>query len=341
MGPNGRAASALPEKKVEAWTSDMLVVPPEREPSGWRSAYAWVAQVRTLPKQAILIVNAASRQGKEAFEPARDKLIAAGLELIDARAVEQPETLNGEVNAAISRAPMVIVGGGDGTLSKAIDYFLGKDTVFASLPLGTANSFARTLGMPLDLDGAVDVVANGAPKLIDLASIDGDYFLNNASLGLAPVVAETVPSGLKKSLGRLGYLLWAGWSATNFKAFRLTVDDGTRKHRLWATEARIANGRYHGGVELIESADLRSGEIVVQAVQGRSLVHLGWSYLASAAKLRARRATVREFHGTSMRIGTKPRMRVSIDGELGPETPFEAKVLADAVTVAAPREQSS
>ena len=34
-------------------------------------------------------------------------------------------------------------------------------TVFALLPLGTANSFARTLGIPLDLDGAVDVIAKG------------------------------------------------------------------------------------------------------------------------------------------------------------------------------------
>jgi diacylglycerol kinase family enzyme len=103
---------------------------------------------QALPRQAILIVNAASRRGKEAFEPARDKLIAAGVELIEARSVEEPETLPGEITSAIDRAPMVIVGGGDGTLSESIDYFLGADTVFAFLPLGTANSFARTLGFP-------------------------------------------------------------------------------------------------------------------------------------------------------------------------------------------------
>lgn len=293
----------------------------------------------TLPKQAILIVNGASRRGKEAFAPARDKLIAAGIALIDARNVDDPQTMDGEVTSAIARAPMVIVGGGDGTLSDTIDYFLGKDTVFALLPLGTANSFARTLGLPLDLDGAIDVIANGFARRIDLASIDGDYFLNNAALGLAPIVAESVPHGLKKSFGRLGYLLWAGWSAANFKAFRLTVDDGKHKHRLWATEARIANGRFHGGVELIESASVDSGEIVVQAVQGRSILGLAWSYFASAAKLKGRRHTVREYHGTWMRISTKPTMRVSIDGELGPETPFEVRVVPDAVTIAAPRKK--
>jgi YegS/Rv2252/BmrU family lipid kinase len=292
--------------------------------------------VAPLPRQAILIVNAASRKGAEAFEAARDKLVEAGIALIDSRAVEDPELLAGEVTAAIDRAPMVIIGGGDGTLSKAVDHFLGKDVVFALLPLGTANSFARTLGIPLDLDGAVDVIANGVARPIDLASINGDYFLNNAALGLAPVVAETVPSGLKRMLGRLGYLVWAGWSAASFDAFRLVVDDGRRQHRLWATEVRIANGRFHGGLELIESADLDSGEVVVQAVQGRSLTKLAWSYVASALKAPSRHETVREFRGREMRVATKPRMRVSIDGELGPETPLDIEVAPDAIRVAAP-----
>jgi YegS/Rv2252/BmrU family lipid kinase len=292
-----------------------------------------------LPRQAILLINTASRKGADAFEPARDKLIAAGIELIDARAVDEPKALAGEVRAAVDRAPMVIVGGGDGTLSETVDHFLGTDTVFALLPLGTANSFARTLEIPLELDGAVEVIATGAARRIDLAAINGDHFLNNAALGLAPVVAESVPQGLKRSLGRLGYLLWAGWSAANFRAFRLTIDDGRVVHRLWATEARIANGRFHGGVELIESADVESGEIVVQAVEGRSVAKLGWSYLASALKVPSRHEAVREFRGQRIRIDTRPRMRVSIDGELGPETPFEASVAPGAILVAAPRKR--
>lgn len=290
--------------------------------------------------QAILIVNTASRRGAEAFEEARDKLVGAGIELIDARAVEQPDRMAGEVTAAIDRTPMVIIGGGDGTLSKAIDHFLGKPVVFAFLPLGTANSFARTLGVPLDLDGAIQVIADGLVRRIDVGSIDGDYFLNNAAMGLAPVVAESVPDGLKRTLGRLGYLLWAGWSAASFKAFRLTVDDGRGRHRLWATEVRIANGRFHGGLELIEDADLDSGEIVVQAVQGRSVARLAWSYFASALKTSRRKDSLREFRGRRMRIETKPRMRVSIDGEVGPETPFEVTVAPEAVLVAAPRPAS-
>jgi YegS/Rv2252/BmrU family lipid kinase len=219
-----------------------------------------------------------------------------------------------------------------------VDHFIGKDVVFAFLPLGTANSFARTIGVPLDLDGAIEVIAKGEPRKIDVGCINGDYFLNAAAMGLAPKVAESVPHGLKRTLGRLGYLVWAGWSAANFRAFRVKLEDGTRTVRMWATEVRIANGRYHGGIELIENADLKSGEIVIQIVTGRSILKLGWSYFAAATKLKARHQAVREFVAQKFTLSTRPRMRVSIDGEVAAETPLEISAVPDAVTIAVPRD---
>ena len=292
----------------------------------------------TLPKQAILIVNAGSRRGAELFAQARDKLKAAGVELLDAKKCKTAKSMETAVKSALRKAPMVIVGGGDGSLSSVVDFFIGTDVVFAFLPLGTANSFARTVGIPLDLDGAVNVIATGVPRRIDVGCINGDYFLNAAAMGLAPRVAETVPHGLKRKLGRLGYLVWASWSAANFRAFRVKLEDGKHSWRMWATEVRIANGRYHGGIELIENADLESGEIVVQVVAGRSVLKLGWSYFASVTKLKARRQIVRELVAREFVLSTKPRMRVSIDGEVAEETPLHISALPDAVTIAVPRE---
>ena len=292
---------------------------------------------KSLPKQAILVVNAGSRRGADLFAEARDKLTAAGIELLSAKKCKTAKSMETAIKQALKKAPMVIVGGGDGSLSSFVDYFIGKDVVFAFLPLGTANSFARTMGVPLDLDGAVDVIAKGEARKIDLGCINGDYFLNAAAMGLAPKVAESVPHGLKRTLGRLGYLIWAGWSAANFRAFRVKLEDGKRTVRMWATEVRIANGRFHGGIELIENADLKSGEIVVQVVTGRSIAKLGWSYFASATKLKARHQTVREFVASEFTLSTKPRMKVSIDGEIGRETPLKISALPNGVTIAAPR----
>ena len=63
---------------------------------------------------------------------------------------------------------------------------------------------------------------------------------------------------------------------------------------------------------------------------------LGWSYFAAAVKLRRRHETVREFVARELRLSTKPRMKVSIDGEIGAETPLDISAIPDAVTIAAP-----
>ncbi|HET9334871.1 MAG TPA: YegS/Rv2252/BmrU family lipid kinase [Sphingomicrobium sp.] len=291
-----------------------------------------------LPKRAMLVINARSRRGAAAFDEVRDKLTAAGLELMDAHAVQNPEMMEPVVKAAIARAPMVIVGGGDGTLSSVVDHFVGTDTVFAVLPLGTANSFARTLGLPLDQEGAIKVIAYGRRKRIDLGIIDGDYFANVAALGLSPLIADTVPARLKRWLGVIGYVVWAARVAFKFRPFKLrvTFEDGSMA-KSWATEARIANGSHHGGVLLVESAELDSGEMVIQAVTGKSIAHLAWSWFVTLFRLRHREQTVTEWHGKRMKLETRPRQKISIDGEVAAKTPVVVECARGAIEVAAPR----
>lgn len=294
---------------------------------------------RPLPRQAALIVNAHSRKGEALFAQAKAKLEQAGMELLAAHAIKNPELMEETVAKAIADgAPMVIVGGGDGSMSGTVDQLVGKDCVFAVLPLGTANSFARTLGLPLDLDGAVATIANGRRRRVDLGMIDKDYFVNAASLGLSPMIGQTVPHKLKRYLGRIGYLLWAVKCSVGFRAFRLTIDDGQQEWRLWSTEVRILNGPYHGGVELSDHADVDTGEIVIQAVVGRSKPRLAWDWYAKFFKLRDRDAHTEEFHGKAFTLTTHPRQRISIDGEVLAKTPVVAKVAPGAIEVAVPAE---
>ena len=291
-----------------------------------------------LPREAILIVNAMSRRGADAFEEVRDKLRQAGVKLLECHAVHEPQEMEVTVKRAIAAAPMVIVGGGDGSLSSNVDWFVGTDTVFAILPLGTANSFAKTLGIGDDLDSAVNAIANGRRRRIDLGRINGDFFANAAALGLSPLIADTVPHKLKRYLGMLGYIIWAVRVAFKFRPFKLAIteEDGT-VHRCWATEARIANGSHHGGVELVESQELDSGDIVIQAVTGRSLLHLAWSWFATLLKLSAREQTFTEWRGRKLKLDARPPQKISVDGELSARTPVTIEVAGACIEVAAPR----
>ena len=47
-------------------------------------------------------------------------------------------------------ADRIVIGGGDGTLSKALPTLLKLKKPLAVLPLGTANDFARTIALPAD-----------------------------------------------------------------------------------------------------------------------------------------------------------------------------------------------
>ncbi|WP_150290829.1 diacylglycerol/lipid kinase family protein [Sphingobium estronivorans] len=294
-------------------------------------------ETKSLPREAALIVNVHSRRGEALFKEAKTLLEQAGLRLIAAHAVKEPDRLQAMVRQAVAQgAPMVIVGGGDGSMSGTVDELVGKDCVFGVLPLGTANSFARTLGIPLDLEGAVAVIAGGQRRRIDLGMIEHDYFVNAASLGLSPMIGETVPHKLKRYLGRIGYLLWAVKCSVGFRAFRLVLDDGGGARRMWSTEVRILNGPYHGGVELSDQADVDTGEIVIQAVVGRSHARLAWDWYAKFFKLRDRDAHTEEFRGKSFRVETVPPQRISIDGEVLATTPATVKIAAGAVDVAVP-----
>jgi YegS/Rv2252/BmrU family lipid kinase len=295
---------------------------------------------KPVPREAVLIVNAHSRRGAELFRDARAKLEMAGIRLIAAHGVKDPSKLDDRVREAVADgAPMVIIGGGDGSLSCAVDFVVDKQCVFALLPLGTANSFARTLGLPLDLDAAIDTIVNGRRKRVDVGVINGDYFVNSAAIGLSPMVAESVPHGLKKWLGRFGYLIWALWCLMRFRSFELIVEDGRETHKLKALEVRIANGGFHGGVEVVDDADVDSGEIIVQAVIGHARRTLIWSWFSTIFRLPARQQTVCDFRGRRMAVITKPSLPISIDGEVSARTPAVVEIAERAIEVVVPAEQ--
>ncbi|WP_326524320.1 diacylglycerol/lipid kinase family protein [Sphingomonas sp.] len=289
-------------------------------------------------RSAALIVNAKSRKGQALFDQARTALASAPF-TVDAHAVEDPEDLEVTVERALARKPdLVILGGGDGTVSGLVDLLVGKGVTLGVLPLGTANSFCRTLGIPLDVEGAVKVLSEGHPRRIDLGMIDGDYFANAATLGIAPQIAESVPHNLKKYLGRAGYLGWAALQYARFRPFWLTVDVGRGPQSLKVVEVRIANGRFHGGEEMMEEAEIDNGEIVVECVRGNFKRRLLANWAATVLRLEARRDDVVVFRGKSIKLDTRPRLPVSIDGEVLAKTPVTAKVAAGAIDVMVPAE---
>lgn len=91
---------------------------------------------------------------------------------------------------AIGCGQVVVAGGGDGTVSAAAAALAGTGGVLGVLPLGTCNHFAKDLGLPLDLVGAVSTVLTGRVRTVDVGEVNGQVFLNNSSLGLYPKLVQ-------------------------------------------------------------------------------------------------------------------------------------------------------
>lgn len=297
-----------------------------------------MAVTKPVPKDAILIVNTRSRRGQRVYREAVTKLEAAGVRLIEKHSIRKPgDDLIPAMRAAVrSGAPMVIIGGGDGSLSCTVDEVVDRDCVFALLPLGTANSFARTLGIPLDLDGAINTIATGKRRRVDVGAVNGDFFANASSIGLSPMIAETIPHKLKRHFGRPGYLLWSIRCLARFKSFELTVEGPGGTERLRALEVRIANGPYHGGIEVVEGASVDSGEIVVEAVSGHARTTLAGNWVRLLLGLPKKERQVRQFRGRRLRITTDPSLPISIDGEVLHHTPVTVEVAERAIEVVVP-----
>jgi YegS/Rv2252/BmrU family lipid kinase len=297
---------------------------------------------------AALVVNTASRRGADAFPAAREALPANGIELGLARAVTDPSTLPDVVReAAISGHRLVVVGGGDGTLGGAAgvlaDLPRPYHAVLGVLPLGTANDFARTLGIPSDVEAASRVLATGRIVDIDLGRANGRAFLNVASLGLSVEVAHELKPGLKRWLGPAAYpvaVLLAYRRHRPFRA-RLEFPDGERGPVDLGDllQIGVGNGRhYGGGATVAPDAGIDDHRLDVFAIEkGRLRDHVTIAGLLRNGRF-VEHEKVRHLTTTQVAVTTDGGAQpVNLDGEIGTTTPARFLVQSNALDVVVPQ----
>lgn len=116
--------------------------------------------------------------------------------------------------AARSRADIVLCGGGDGTVSAAAARLMRSRKALAVLPAGTMNLFARSLGIPLGLEAAVEALADAQVKAVDVATANGRPFVHQFSVGMhARMVRQRERMQFGSRLSKIGASARAAWNA--------------------------------------------------------------------------------------------------------------------------------
>nr|WP_307719012.1 diacylglycerol kinase family protein [Massilia glaciei] len=252
----------------------------------------------------------------------------------------------GAARAALARgAPIVVAGGGDGTINAVASVMVDTKVAFGVLPLGTLNHFAKDLGIPLALEAAVRNVAEGRRASVDVGEVNGRIFLNNSSLGLYPdMVRDRVKQQTRLGRGKWPAALWASLSVLRrypFLSVRLAVDDdeaGLARARR-TPFVFIGNNAYTmQGFDIGARSRLDGGTLSLYVAQhpGR-LALLRFAVLALFGRL----AQERDFDvllAEKMAITThRKRLRVATDGEVTVmATPLRYRIRPGALTVVVP-----
>lgn len=302
-------------------------------------------------RRAALIVNTRSRSGERAFFEALDRLHDLGVPLGATYALRDPARLAETVREVLAedsgeRYDLVILGGGDGSVSSVVDYLVDHRAVLGLLPLGTANDFARTLEIPFDVAGACETIARGKVVDVDLGVAGGNYYVNLASVGLSVGVTQALSPRLKRTAGALAYPVAAVKAFLSHEPFsaRLTFPDGDHEpvefERL--LQAGVGNGRFYGGGMVVASGsgiDDRSLDVyAIELGRHRDLVGIA-RYLKSGDFIQSER--VHHFRTARVDLETEPRLPVNIDGELVARTPQRFSIAPNALKVMAPPDSTA
>ncbi|WP_020207654.1 lipid kinase [Gilvimarinus chinensis] len=285
--------------------------------------------------KALLIVNPKARNGASAqLQEGMKTLQEAGIatELFESHSAEQTREIIAERHRELD---LVIIGGGDGTISSAAQTLHQYRLPLAVLPLGTANDLARSLGLPEDIEDVFAVIARRQLMPIDLGSVNGRCFFNVANMGLGVKVTEELTPEVKKHWGVLSYLRAFFAALMRVKQFKVRLQVDGRQYKLRSIQLAVGNGRYYGGGNVVdERSRIDDGEFSLYSIKPQSV----WEFLTLAPLLREgrqkRAQRVVQLRGKEMELTTRPkRMEIHADGEPIAHTPAKFELLPGALQV--------
>ncbi|MFI7600520.1 diacylglycerol/lipid kinase family protein [Actinoplanes sp. NPDC049681] len=180
-----------------------------------------------------------------------------------------------QVRRALKEKPdLLIVWGGDGMVQRTLDTVAGAEggakVPVGIIPAGTANLLATNLGVPHDLERAVQIAFHGRRHRLDLGVLNGEHFAVMAGIGFDGAMIQDADGKLKDRLGKLSYV-WTGLRHLDDAAPEAKIKvDGTDWFKDDATCVLVGNvGTITGGITAFDDAKPDDGWLDVGVATAR------------------------------------------------------------------------
>jgi YegS/Rv2252/BmrU family lipid kinase len=235
---------------------------------------------------------------------------------------------------------LFVAAGGDGTVSGVVGGLVHTSTPLAIVPVGTGNTLARELGVPLDVEGAVELlVSEHAVADIDALQVGDRFFVLNVGTGMSALMMRDTRRRDKRRLGLIAYL-WTGLKTLlGLQPHRFTVvTDGWSAH-LQASELMVVNSGALGDPNFRWGSQIRmdDGQLEVCVVRARNLLdylEVAWGLLTGRQERAPQIRCLRT--GRSATISADEPLPVQADGEVIGQTPMEVRIVPGGVRVVVP-----
>ncbi len=292
--------------------------------------------------RTVLFINAHSRKGRRmASHVIRDfEAKNSGFNVVETIVVKRLSKMNSHLSRLkeIENIDCIIVGSGDGTIVSVINALKDRqDITYGFLPLGTSNTFVRSLGIPLTYQKAKKIVLAKNKQPVALGAINGKLFPNVAGLGVPVRVTLRLSNRVKKIFGLLSYLLSGLRAMVNYRAFYFHITNDEIHDSFYTRHILIANGKYIGNVPISREASVYKNQLVLVAF-GISKSRIGYfrTIIRALFRRHEKDPNVRIIPFTRAHIATDPKRGIEADGEIIGQTPAVVEVIKDAITVFTP-----
>lgn len=239
--------------------------------------------------------------------------------------------------ASEAGAELVIAAGGDGTINEVVNGLVeaGGGAALGVVPLGTANDFARGLGLPRELAAALRLAVEGRPRTLDVAQVNGHCFINVSTGGFGAAATRAANRTVKRLLGPLAYLARGARMLVRFQpAHGVFEADGRQVYSGRFVFFAVGNAsRTGGGTPVTPLADPGDGrlDVVILCDVSRFQLLRMLPRLRAGTHMRNPYVLYMRAHQVTVTLGAPAR--INADGEAVEGQEFRYSVLTNGLNV--------